>query len=137
MTHHHHKHRGRQRHKFLLVSFIDILEGRLTVQIFSNDTKGLNLTIQEVLQATGQIFPSAGPFQVDVTDPGNAITVTPGSADQATPTNFKPNGSGAVGAVTVKVTDQSNGLVGSNTFDVVAPAAAKPDTLVVGFVTAP
>lgn len=109
------------------------------MQIQSNDTKGLNLTIEEILQATGQVFPSSGPFAVDTTDPGNTITVTAGSPDNTTPTNFKPNGSGAVGTVTVKVTDKSNGLVGSGSFDVVAPAPPPPkaDTLVVGFVPAP
>ena len=108
------------------------------MQIQSNDTKGLNLTIEEILQATGQVFPSSGPFAVDTTDPGNTITVTPGSPDNVTPTNFKPNGSGAVGTVTVKVTDKSNGLVGSGSFDVVAPPPPqKADTLVVGFVPAP
>jgi len=107
--------------------------------LLSNDTKGLNLTIQEVLQASGQVFPSSGPFAVDTTDPGGTITVTPGSPDNSTPTNFKPNGTGAVGTVTVKVTDKSNGLVGSGSFDVVAPPAPTPkaDTLVVGFVPAP
>src|SRR5882724_10293760 len=39
-----------------------------TMKIFTNDTKGLNLTISEILAASGQVFPSAGPFQVDVTD---------------------------------------------------------------------
>jgi hypothetical protein len=108
--------------------------------ILSNDTKGLNLTIQETIAATGAVVPSAGPFAVDVQDPGSTVTVTPGSPDQATPTNFKPNGSGAVGTVTVKVTDTSNGLVGSASFDVVAPTPpppAKADTLTVGFVAAP
>jgi hypothetical protein len=110
------------------------------MQIFSNDPKGLNLTIQEVLAATGQIFPSAGPFDVVVTDPASTVTVTPGSADNTTPTNFKPNGSGAIGTVTVKVTDQSNNLVGTGSFDVVAPVTPPPtvpDTLQVGFVPAP
>jgi hypothetical protein len=77
--------------------------------------------------------------EVDVTDPSGVITVTPGSADQSTPTNFKPNGTAAVGTVTAKVTDTSNGLVGSGSFDVVAPAPPPPpgpDTLVVGFVPA-
>lgn len=107
------------------------------MQIVSDDKKGLNLTIQETLASSGQVFPSAGPFQVDVTDPGNTISVAAGSADQTTPTNFKPNGSGAIGTVTVKVTDQSNNLVGSASFDVVAPVAQKADTLTVGFVPAP
>lgn len=118
------------------------------MQIFSDDKKGLNLTIQETLAATGQVFPSAGPFQVDVTDPtadangqNGAISVTAGSADQSTPTNFKPSGNGKTGTITVKVTDTSNSLVGSASFDVVAPVPPPPptkaDTLTVGFVPAP
>lgn len=107
------------------------------MQILSTDTKGLNLAIAETLAATGEVFPSAGPFQVDVTDPAGAVTVTPGSADQTTPTNFKASGTNAVGTVTVKVTDTSNNLVGSGSFDVVAPAPPpQADTLTVGFVAA-
>jgi hypothetical protein len=145
----HKKHKPRKKHrrghhghtkKFLVVSFIEVARGVLTMKIFSNDPKGLNLTLQEILQASGQQFPlTKGPFQVDVTDPSGVITVTPGSADQSTPTNFKPNGTAAVGTVTAKVTDTSNGLVGSGSFDVVAPAPPPPpgpDTLVVGFVPA-
>ena len=110
-------------------------------QILSNDTKGLNLKLVEDVSATGEIIPSVGPFQVDVFDAASTITVTPGSPNQATPTNFKPNGSGNAGTITVKVTDTSNGLVGSATFDVVAPAPPTPspkaDRLTVAFVPAP
>lgn len=109
------------------------------MELLSNDTtKGLNLQIVETVAATGMVVPSSGPFAVDVTDPGNTITMTPGSADQKTPTNFKANGTGNVGTVTVKVTDQSNALVGSASFDVVAPAPPPPkaDTLTVSFVPA-
>lgn len=110
-------------------------------KILSSDTKGLNLTILEDVIATGEIIPSAGPFQVDVTDPApGTVSITPGSADQKTPTNFKPNGTGAVGTVTVKVTDTSNGLTDTKTFDVVAPPPPPPvkaDRLTVGFVPAP
>jgi hypothetical protein len=129
------EHHRRHARKFLLVSFIG--EDKLTMQIFSNDPKGLNLTIQEILAATGQVFPSVGPFTVAVADPGKTITVTAGSPDNTTPTNFKPNGTAAVGTVTVTVTDTSNNLVGTGSFDVVAPVAAKADTLNVGFVAAP
>lgn len=107
------------------------------MKILSDDPKGLNLAIKETLAATGQEFPSSGPFAVDTTDPSNTITVTPGSPDNATPTNFKPNGSGAAGTVTVRVTDQSNGLVGNASFDVVAAVPVpKADTLTVDFVPA-
>lgn len=107
------------------------------MKIFSDDPKGLNLAIKETLAATGEVFASSGPFAVDTTDPSGSITVTPGSPDNVTPTNFKPNGSGAAGTVTVKVTDQSNGLVGSSSFDVVAAAPVqKADTLTVDFVPA-
>jgi hypothetical protein len=102
------------------------------MQLFANAVKGFVLGIVETLKATGQVFPSAGPFQVDVTDPASAIAVVPGSADQKTPTIFRANGSGKTGTVTVKVTDTSNGLSDSISFDVVAPSpppAPAPDTL--------
>lgn len=111
-------------------------EFRMNVQIFSNATKGLVLGIVETLAATGQVFPSAGPFTVDVTDPNadangqnGTIAVVPGTPDQKTPTIFRPSGNGKTGTIAVKVTDTSNNLVGSVSFDVVAPPAAKPDTL--------
>lgn len=113
------------------------------MQILSNATKGLVLGIVETLAATGQVFPSSGPFVVSVTDPtadangqNGAITVVAGSADQKTPTIFRPSGNGKTGTITVKVTDQSNNLVGSASFDVVAPAAAA-DTLTVSFTPEP
>ena len=111
------------------------------MQIVSNATKGLVLGIAETHASSGQIFPAAGPFQVDVTDPSTTITVVPGTPDQKTPTIFRPNGTGAVGTVTVKVTDTSNNLVGSASFDVVAPAPPPPlpaaDTLTVSFTPEP
>ncbi len=107
------------------------------MQILANAAKGLVLGILETLKATGQEFPSAGPFQVDVTDPAGTINVVPGTPDQKTAEIFRANGSGNVGTVTVKVTDTSNGLSGSATFDVVAPPPppppAAPDTLTVSF----
>lgn len=111
------------------------------MQIFSNDPKGLNLVLAE--SAKGAAVPlSAGPFTVAVTDPNNTVTVTPGSADQTSPTNFKPNGSGAVGTVTVVVTDagQNPPLASAPaSFDVVAPVVTPPapDTLTASFVAAP
>ena len=108
------------------------------MQINSNDTKGLNLVLAE--SAKGQPVPlSKGPFTVAVQDPNNTVTVTPGSADQTTPTNFKPNGSGATGTVTATVTDtaQTPPLVSAPaSFDVVAPVTV-PDTLTASFVAAP
>jgi hypothetical protein len=111
------------------------------MQILSNATKGLVLGIVETRKADGKVFPAAGPFQVDVTDPNGTINVVPGTKDQATPTIFRANGSGKTGTVTVKVTDTSNTLVGSASFDVVAPAPPPPvdlpDTLTVDFTAEP
>jgi hypothetical protein len=112
------------------------------MQIFANAVKGLVLAIVETRASDGKIYPAAGPFQVDVTDPGNTINMVPGTPDQKTPTIFRPNGSGALGTVTVKVTDTANKLVGSASFDVVAPAPPPPpvdlpDTLTVNFTPEP
>jgi hypothetical protein len=112
-------------------------EFRMNVQLLSNAVKGLVLGIVETLAATGQVFPSAGPFQVDVTDPtadangqNGAIVVVPGTPDQKTPTIFRASGNGKTGTITVKVTDTSNNLVNSIFFDVVAPPPpAQADTL--------
>ena len=109
--------------------------------LFTNDAKGVLLAITELNGVTAQEFPSAGPFQVDVTEstPG-IVNVTPGSADQTTATKFLPVGAGKVGTVTVKVTDQSNGLSGQADLavqDPPAPPPAKADTLRVQFVPAP
>jgi hypothetical protein len=109
------------------------------MQIVSNDAKGLNPVLAESAKGV-QVPLSKGPFTVDVQDPGNTITVTPGSPDQTTPTNFKPNGTGNVGTVTVVVTDtsQTTPLVSAPaSFDVVAPAPAAPDTLTASFAPAP
>jgi len=107
------------------------------MQLLANATKGLVLAIVETRASDGKIFPAAGPFAVDVTDPNGTINVVPGSADQKTATIFRANGSGKTGTVTVKVTDTSNTLVGSASFDVVAPAPPPPvdlpDTLTVSF----
>jgi hypothetical protein len=117
------------------------------MQLLTTDPKGLNLTIEEIVTLTNQIIPSAGPYQVDVTDPtadangqNVAIVVTPGTPDQTTPTNFKPSGNGKVGTITIKVTDTSNQLTDSISFDVVAPPPpppAKADKMVLGLVPAP
>lgn len=107
------------------------------MQIFSNDPKGLNAAIVET--GAGQTFPVTGPVKFDIQDPGNTITFTPGSADNSTPANFKPNGSGATGTVTVTATDTGNvdKLADTQSFDVVAPVVAKPDKLALSFVPAP
>jgi hypothetical protein len=111
------------------------------MQIQSNDAKGLNLVLAE--SAKGVPLPlSKGPFTVAVTDPNNTVAVTPGSPDNTTPANFKPNGSGAVGTVTVVVTDtsQTPPLVSAPaSFDVVAPVVTPPvpDTLTASFAPAP
>jgi len=110
----------------------------MSLQLLSNDPKGLVLVLAETL--AGAALPlSAGPFKVDVQDPQNTVTVTAGSDDQTTPTKFVPNGSGAVGTVTVTVTDLKFNLVGTASFDVVAPAPPPqvPDTLNVSFAPAP
>lgn len=112
----------------------------MNASIVSNAAKGLVLTLAEILAATGQVFPlTAGPFAVDVQDPANTIAIIPGSPDQKTPTIFRPNGTGAVGTVIVTVTDQSNNLKGSGSFDVVSPVPPPPapDTLQVGFTAEP
>jgi hypothetical protein len=111
------------------------------LQIVSNATKGLVLGIVETLAATGQVFPSAGPYTVDVTDPNadangqnGTVTIVAGTPDQKTPTIFRPSGNGKTGTIAVKVTDTSNNLVGSASFDVVAPPPPPvADTLTVGF----
>ena len=66
------------------------------IQLLTNDTKGLNLLIAETL--AGAAAQPVGPFQVDVQDPKNTVTVTPGSDDQKTPTNFKAKSEAPVGA---------------------------------------
>jgi hypothetical protein len=114
---------------------------RLTMQIFSNDPKGLNLALAETNK--GAPVPlSKGPFTIQISDPNGTVTVKAGSADQTTPTNFLPNGSGAIGTVTVIVTDTSvtPPLVSAPaSFDVVAPVPPPPvpDALLASFVPAP
>lgn len=109
------------------------------MQIFSNDPKGLNLALVESAKGV-QIPLSKGPFTVDVQDPANTITVTRVGTDEVVPTNFKPNGSGATGTVTITVTDTSVTpplAAAPISFDVVAPAVAVPDSLVASLVPAP
>jgi hypothetical protein len=109
------------------------------MQIFSNDLKGLNLALVESSKGV-QIPLSKGPFTLAVTDPGNTVQVTRVSNDEVVPTNFKPNGTGSVGTVTVVATDTSvtPPLVAAPvSFDVVAPVAAAPDLLVASLVPAP
>ncbi len=110
------------------------------MQILANATKGLVLGIVETRASDGKAFPAVGPFQIDVSDPDGTINLVPGNADQKTPDVFRPNGSGKTGTVTVKVTDTSNKLVGSASFDVVAPSSVTvdlPDTLTVSFTPEP
>lgn len=115
-------------------------EFRMNLQILANATKGLVLGIVETRASDGKVYPNVGPFTVDVTDPNadangqnGTVTVVPGTPDQKTPTIFRPSGNGKTGTITVKVTDTSNNLVGSVSFDVVAPPppppADVPDTL--------
>jgi hypothetical protein len=111
------------------------------MKILSNDPKGLNLALAET--SKGVPIPlSAGPFTIAVTDPAKTIAFTGGSADQTTPANFKPNGSGAVGTVSVDVTDTSVTpplVFPTASFDVVAPVVVPPvpDAGVASFVPAP
>jgi hypothetical protein len=146
--HRHRPHHHRRHRRELFVFFLHVQGGigELVMQILSNDTKGLNLVLAET--AAGVAVPlSKGPFTLAVTDPGvdpngqnGIITVTPGSADQTTPTNFKPSGNGKTGTITVVVTDTSTTppLVSAPaTFDVVAPAPPVPDALVASFAPAP
>ena len=112
------------------------------MQIFSNNTKGLNLALAET--SKGVPIPlSKGPFTIAVQDPNNTCTFTPGSPDQVTPANWVPNGSGATGTVTVIVTDTSVTppvAAAPVSFDVVAPVPPPPpapDPLVASFVPAP
>lgn len=112
----------------------------IVAQLLSNDTVGINLLLAESAKGAGVPL-SAGPFQIAVLDPANTVTVTPGSADQTTPTNFKANGTGNTGEVAVTVTDtsQTPPLAGTGSFAVVAPAPPPPpapDTLTVQFTPA-
>ena len=102
-------------------------------QILTNDPNGVDLTLLET--AKGAPVPlSKGPFTVDVADPNGCVTIVPGSADQTTPTSLVANGSGNTGAVTVTVTDTSNGLVTPPTvLQVVAPPPPAPDAIEVAF----
>jgi len=134
------EHWRKKRHRHGHHLFVFFLRGEhITMQIFSNDTKGLDLVLAET--AKGVAVPlSKGPFQVAVQDPGNTIAVTAGTPDQATPTLFKPNGTGNVGTVTVVVTDtsQTPPLVSSPaSFDVVAPPPPVADALAASFAPAP
>lgn len=114
--------------------------GGLITSILTTDTAaGALLTIAEMLN--GQPVQSSGPFSVSVQDPAGAATVTPGSADNTTPTRITANGSNNVGDVTVTVTDENDQAVGSGVLHIVAPPPPPPPvpTLTVGFVagTAP
>jgi hypothetical protein len=114
----------------------------IVAQLLATDTVGINLLLTEMTK--GVIDPlSAGPFEVAVADPQNTgVVVTPGSADQTTPTNFKGTAAGlTAGEVTVTVTDTSQNppLVGVGTFAVIAappPPPPGPDTLQVQFTPA-
>ena len=112
------------------------------MQIFSNATKGLVLLLTELRASDGKVYPlTKGPFTVAVDDNGTGIvTAVPGSDDETTPTIFRPSGTGGVGTVKVTVTDTSNGLVGTASFDIVAPTQPPPDapdTLKVDFAPEP
>lgn len=104
-------------------------------QIFSNDTRlGAFVTIAEADPVTGAPVLSNGPFAIQVDDPNGLVNVTPGSADNTTPTRITANGNGGVGSVDVTVTDQSNKAVGKATLQIVAAPPPPPvPTLTVGF----
>jgi hypothetical protein len=131
---HHHRHRRRRLFVFLFsaevhgegVSIMNI------TQIFNNDPKGAFVSIAET-NADGSAFASSGPFAIKVDDPNNLVAVTPGSADNTTPTRIVGNGSGA-GSVDVTVKDTSNNAVGKATLQVLAPPPPPVPTLTVGFV---
>jgi hypothetical protein len=109
----------------------------IVAQLLSNDLVGINLLLTEL--SKGAVVPlSKGPFTVAVQDLSNTVSYTPGSADETTPDNFKANGTGNTGLVTVTVTDtsQTPPLFGVGTFNVVAPPPAVPDTLEVQFTPA-
>lgn len=127
----------RDRHSKQLHVFFLNSEGGITMQIASNSA-GLALVLAESLK--GNLLPlSAGPFLVELDDPNNTVSQVPGSPDQTTPDLFEPNGTGNTGTVNVKVTDQGQTppLVGTGSFDVIAPVTppppTTPDTLTVGF----
>lgn len=110
----------------------------MITQIFNNDPLGAFVIFAETLpdaQGNPQPVASIGPFAITVNDPNSLVVVTPGSADNTTPTRIVGNGSG-VGSVDVTVTDQSNTAVGKATLQIVAPAPPPPPvpTLTVGFV---
>jgi len=132
-------------HRRLLVFFFEIRfsnfehrEGvsiQMITQILNNDPKGAFVQIVET-DAAGNTVASSGPFAIEVVDQTPPITtVTPGSADNTTPTRIVGNGAG-VGQVTVNVTDQSNGAKGSAVLQVLAPPPPPPPvpTLTVSFV---
>jgi hypothetical protein len=134
--------RKRRRHRRQLFVFFFRSEGGIPVattpQILTTSTVGLLLALAESLKGN-QVPLSAGPFTVAVDDPNNTITDFPGTPSQSTPDQFVPNGSGNTGTVTVTVTDESQTppLVGSASFEVVAPPPpVVPDTLAVSFVPA-
>jgi hypothetical protein len=108
----------------------------MITSIFSNDTKlGAFVAIAET-DAAGNAVASSGPFAIAVDDPSSLVTVTPGSADNSTPTRITANGNGGVGSVTVTVTDQSNTAVGKASLAIVAPPPPPPPpvpTLAVSF----
>jgi hypothetical protein len=146
LKHHPFRHKRRARHPRHLLAFLlaagsdcETQKKGCNVQIFSNDPKGLNLALVESAKGV-QIPLSKGPFTLAVQDPANTVNVTRTGTDEVVPTNFKPNGTGNVGTVTVVVTDTSvnPALVAAPiSFDVVAPVANVPDSLVASFVPAP
>jgi hypothetical protein len=137
----HGHHRRRHHHRLFVFFFSAEVHGEGVsimniTQIVNNDPKGAFVQIVET-DANGNVVASSGPFAIEVVDQTPPITtVTPGSADNTTPTRIVGNGTG-VGQVTVNVTDQSNGAKGSSVLQVVAPAPPPPPpvpTLTVSFV---
>jgi len=146
VRHHKKKHTRRARHLFVFLLAADsdrwLITKGCNVQIFSNDPKGLNLALVESAKGV-QVPLSKGPFSLAVQDPANTVTVTRVGQDEVVPSNFKPNGTGNIGTVTIVVTDTSvtPPLVAAPiSFDVVAPAPPPPvvpDSLVASLVPAP
>lgn len=145
--------RQRQEKGFFNIRFGEGVNSRMSTNpvivnitsILSTDTtKGAFVQIAEVLN--GAAVQSNGPFSISITDPTGLTTVTPGSADNTTPTRIVASAAaaalvaalpaGTIASVTVTVTDESNQAVGSAQLQILPPAAPPPPvpTLNVSFI---